>query len=532
MQEASFTIENYQSLLVANNELVTTNQLLEQKNTQLQQSLSSLQSQLAWFKKQLVGETSEKFQLRDNSVLPLFAEEEIQTVEPKKKLVGAHERRTRGKTQDLGDNQDSGLRFDDGVEIVVEDIYPDEIEGLAPEEYEIIGSEFSDRLASRVSKTYVHRRVFHKAKLNKKDNQESKIVKAPVPVELFSHGYLSLSFIVDMIIDKCLYSIPLYRQHQRLKYDGFHLARSTLSANFIRAGVLLQRLMEPLQYSILLSRILAIDETPIKVGVDKSKNKMKRGYIWPLLGDRQEIIYVYHQSRGAKVLEELLKDFHGTILSDGYSAYKSYINSIIEDGTSPDVTHATCWVHARRKFVQLENTRPAEFEQASRFFAELYKIEAEIKADKKINTYIARQQRSLLVVDRYFNWLRSFNGKPELATNELLRNAVSYSIEREVSMRVFLRDPDLQLDTNHLERQIRPIAIGRKNWMFCWTELGAECLCAAQSLIRTCILQGVHPREYLIDILPKLARADEGDDISDLLPAFYSDLANTKPKTT
>ena len=88
-------------------------------------------------------------------------------------------------------------------------------------------------------------------------------------------------------------------------------------------------------------------------------------------------------------------------------------------------------------------------------------------------------------VDEYFNWIQNNEGKTVIATCDVLRLALSYSLEREASMRVFLRDPTLQLDTNHLEREIRPIAIGRKNWLFCWTEVGAKSLCVYQSLIRT-----------------------------------------------
>jgi hypothetical protein len=137
---------------------------------------------------------------------------------------------------------------------------------------------------------------------------------------------------------------------------------------------------------------------------------------------------------------------------------------------------------------------------------------------------------SLPAVDAYFSWLRDFNGKPILATNNKLRLAIKYSLEREESMRVFLRSPELQLDTNHLEQKIRPIAIGRKNWMFCWTEVGAESLCMAQSLVRTCLLQDVNPRQYLIDILQRLTlERSEDEDISDLIPRLWKEDFADKP---
>ena len=522
MQEAILQ-QSYQSLVIEN-------QKLHSKLSEQEEQISALQSKLDWFIKQTFDKKSEKF-YPDNFVecLPLFSQEELgEPTEPKeeKSNVKAHSRNTRGKTNQLGDNTDSGLRFDDGVEIIVEDIYPEEIEGLSADEYEIIGQEFSDRLASRESKTVVHRRVFHKAKLK----SPSQIVKAAVPAQVLDGIYFSVSFLVEMIVDKCLYSLPLYRQHQRLSYEGFHLSRGTLITNFNRCCSQLFPIVEALGFSVLLSRILAIDETPMKVGVDSAKHKMKRGYVWPIYGDKDEIVYNYRRSRGAVVLGELLANFIGTVLSDGYSAYKSYVEGQKKAGFSDSVLQASCWVHARRAFVRLEDKRPEEYTKAIEFIGKLYKIEKEVDSNKYSDVLIARQKHSLPVVDDYFTWLRSFNGKPVIATNSLLRNAINYSLEREDSLRLFLKKPELQLDTNHLEREIRPIAIGRKNWMFCWTELGAENLCAAQSLIRTCLLHGINPKVYLIDVLQRIClERKKGDDVSDLIPRIWKEQYANNP---
>ena len=183
--------------------------------------------------------------------------------------------------------------------------------------------------------------------------------------------------------------------------------------------------------------------------------------------------------------------------------------------------HASCWVHARRKFVELEKSRPREYRVAIDLIGKLYKIESELreKNSSSAEVYSRRQQESSKVVDEYFNWIRSYDGKTVIATSDVLRLALSYSLEREASMRIFLRDPKLQLDTNHLEREIRPIAIGRKNWLFCWTEVGAKSLCVYQSLIRTCLLHGVNPRHYLVDVLEQISRSKGTiEDFSDFTP--------------
>ena len=272
---------------------------------------------------------------------------------------------------------------------------------------------------------------------------------------------------------------------------------------------------------------MAIDESPIKVGVERAKHKMRQGYVWPIFGEHQEVVFKYYASRGAMVLSELLSDFKGVLLSDGFSAYKSYMKSV----EANQVQHATCWTHARRKFVELENICPEQSSKALEIIAELYKIESGLgsKSNKSSELLFGRMTRSSQVVDRYFDWLKSFNGKSILATNSKLRLAIGYSLEREESMRVFLKNPDVSLDTNHVEREIRPIAIGRKNWLFCWSELGADSLCNAQSLIRTCLLQGVNPRDYLVDVLQRLT-LDKPDDLTTLLPRFWKENFAEKPK--
>lgn len=519
MQE-SLSQSNYQS--VVNENTLLSSKLLEQEILIQEQEvqIQELQSSLEWFRKQTLEKRSEKF-YNHSDILPLFKSDEIEEKPAPGAKVAAHIRKKRGKTQDLGNNQDSGLRFDDNVEIRTEDVYPEEIKGLSEDEYEIIGEEFSDRLACRESKTFIHRRVFHKVKLKSTKD----IVKAPVPNQVISRGYLSVSFLVDMLLDKTLYSIPLYRQHQRLKLNGIHLSRGMLSTNFIKTCSLLSPIVNMQLESVLLSRKLAIDETPIKVGVDKLKHKMKKGYVWPIYGERGEIVYNYNRSRGACVLRELLGDYNGIILSDGYSAYKSYADGLKESALG-GATQASCWVHARRKFVELEKIRPTEYRQALEHIAGLYKVESDLSSSKVnvVEVLSARQKKSVPIVDAYFDWLRSFDGKAILATNSKLRAAINYSLEREESLRVFLKNPELELDTNHLEREIRPIAIGRKNWMFCWTEIGAESLCIAQTLIRTCLLQGVNPRTYLIDVLQRLAiQPDSFNDIASLIPRFWKE---------
>lgn len=559
MKSTALQIPSYDELLTENALLRASNQELQARVSQLEESLSQVLSQLDWFKRQVFGKTSEKFYPSDVSTLPLFAPgtiEPAQGEESKENELPETKRRPRGKTKPLGNNGDSGLRFDDNVEIITEDVFPDEAQSLSKNDYEIVDREISDRVVSRKSRRVILRRVFHKIKIKPgvenpvatididsdsallfSESAASErpipigILKSPVPKQVIDRSYMAVSFLVDMVLDKILYSLPLFRQHQSLTREGFHFSRSVLTKNFIKTCEFMGRIVEPLKYSVIAGSRIAIDETPMKVGVDEAKHKMNKGYVWPIYGELNEIVYHYNESRGASVIGNLLgPNFKGTVLSDGYPAYNSYMEGLKKSNLGADVVHATCWIHARRKFVKLQKAFPDVYSKALGYIGALYDIETSLAGKSLAEIAQVRLTSSLQVVDDYFIWLKGFSGNPEIARSTEFRNALSYSIEREHSMREFLKNPSLELDTNHLEREIRPIAIGRKNWLFCWTEVGAESLCAAQSLVRTCLLQGVDPRTYLIDVLQRLTlhRADD-EDVSDLIPRLWKDLYGMNP---
>jgi hypothetical protein len=228
---------------------------------------------------------------------------------------------------------------------------------------------------------------------------------------------------------------------------------------------------------------------------------MNTGYFWPIYGDQQEVVFPYASSRAHKHVENFLAGFEGTLLSDGYGAYPAYAER------REKVEHALCWAHTRRGFIKAEDMEPVRSARAISFIRELYEIEAEIR-EKRMDdaaSLALRGDRSRQIVAEFFEWLKS-----ELALGALLpRNpftvAAAYALERKAGLEVFLGNPAVAIDTNHLERTLRPIPMGRKNWLFCWTELGAERVGIGQSLITTCVLHDVDPYTYLVDVLQRVA---------------------------
>ena len=242
-----------------------------------------------------------------------------------------------------------------------------------------------------------------------------------------------------------------------------------------------------------------MDETPIKAG-RWVKGKLHTGYFWPVYGDQDEVAFPFAPSRAGAVVREALNSFCGVLVTDGYSVYERFAQAVNR------LVHAQCWSHTRRQFLDAERAEPALVAQALDHIGGLYKQEAYIRqqnlADDAKLAYRGEYTKPL--VEAFFGWLKqTLTTQPLLPSNPFTQ-AARYALERERALRVFLEYPNVPLDTNHLEREIRAIALGRKNWLFCWTEVGAQYVGIVQSLIASCRLQGVDPYVYLVDVLQRI----------------------------
>jgi hypothetical protein len=228
---------------------------------------------------------------------------------------------------------------------------------------------------------------------------------------------------------------------------------------------------------------------------------MQNAYFWPLYGDRDEVAFPFSTSRSLEVPRKLLATFSGTLLTDGYDVYARYAKA------TKGIRRAQCWSQARRQFVDAALAEPKLSKQALDLIGEIYAHEAAIREHgfEGETKLLYRAENSKPAVDRFFAWLRETLRERILVPTNPFTKAAGYAIERETELRVFLEDPEVPVDTNHLEREIRPIALGRRNWLFCWTEVGAKHVGVVQSLIRTCRLQGLDPYTYLVDVLQRVA---------------------------
>jgi hypothetical protein len=330
-----------------------------------------------------------------------------------------------------------------------------------------------------------------------------------------------------MLVDKFLYHLPLYRQHQRLRQCGIDIARATLTNLSSRAIDLLEPIFDAQFEHILQSRVLAMDETPIKAG-RKSKGKLRQGYLWPIYGEADEIVFGYTPSRAAAHVHDVLGEaFSGTLVSDGYEAYARYARQHAQ------VTHAQCWAHTRRYFERAKEADPQAVAEALALIGELYRIEAHIR-DQRLTDEAKlkyRTQHSEPAVYAFWQWCDAQCRRHDLLPSHPLTKALKYAMARTDSLKVFLSDPDVPIDTNHLERALRPIPMGRKNWLFCWTELGARQVGIIQSLLVTCKLHGINPHTYLVDVLQRISQ-HPASRVIELTPRVWKEKFSENPLTS
>ncbi len=477
-----------------------------------------LRQQLDWLKRQLFGTKSERHISLDMSRQLTLGElagsptaEEVPAVD-----IPAH-RRTKSAAVG-GDEGD--LRFDDSVPVYRTEL-PADIPADQLEDYQKIG-EKTNRLLCQTPGVYFVREIVRPVYKKKASAEaiEDEIVTAPPPRTVFQRSFADVSLLAGLLVDKFRYHLPLYRQHQRMTATGVHISRGSLTNWVHRTCELLDPVYEAQLRSVLSGEVLAMDETPIKAGRKRNKppgkGKMSTAWFWPLYGDRDEVVFHFAPSRAHKVVSELLAGFSGTLVTDGYDAYEKFA------ARNAAVRHAACWVHTRRGFEKALSSDRDLAGQALDRIAALYEAEQQLRSLAPDKHLARRAVHCKPVVEDFFAWLRKVQAEQVLLPSSPFAKAAAYALDREQALKVFLEDAAVPLDTNHLERQIRPVAVGRKNWLFCWTEVGAKHAGVAQSLISTCVLHGIDPWTYLVDVLQRLD-THPANQVSELTPRIWKE---------
>ena len=332
---------------------------------------------------------------------------------------------------------------------------------------------------------------------------EGTVVQAPAPERPIDGGMATEALVAHVVISKYCDHTPLYRQSQILARQGITLDRSTLCDWVGRACWWLTPLYELMLSTVLASPVLFADDTTLPV-LDPGRGRTKTGRLWCYAVDPRPwkgpghpaAAYVYSETREAKHPEAHLKDFRGLLQTDGYSGFNR---------AAAVMTHALCWAHARRKFHDIlaaAKTPVPLAEEALRRIAELYEIEATLTGRPPDERLAVRQHRSRLLTEEIHSWMTDRLDRVSGASN--IAKAFRYVLSHWGGLTVFLRDGRAALDTNVVERQMRPVALGRKNALFAGSDSGGRHWAIVSTLIQTAKLNGIEPEAWLTNVLERI----------------------------
>ena len=349
---------------------------------------------------------------------------------------------------------------------------------------------------------------------------EEGVVQAPAPARLIEAGLPTEATVAHVIVGKYADHLPLYRQAQIYARQGVQLDRSTLADWVGRAAWLLGPIHARLLVRLKASQKLFADETTAPV-LDPGRGRTKTGQLWAYARDDRTwcgpeppgVAYVYAPDRKAERPLAHLSGFKGVLQVDGYAGYRT----LAQKG---EVRLAFCWAHVRRRFYELAAAGPAPIaSEALQRIGELYAVEHDIRGRPADERRSLRQARSRPVIEALELWLRA---KLEIVSQKgKLAEAIRYALSRWEGLSHFLDDGRIELDSNVVERAIRPLALNRKNALFAGSDAGGQHWAVLASLVETCKLNAVEPQAYLADVLTRLVNSHPNSRIDELLPWSY-----------
>lgn len=362
-----------------------------------------------------------------------------------------------------------------------------------------IGEEVTETLDYRPAKLIVIQRVRPKYV----DPKTEAHFIAQLPARPIDKGIAEPGLLASVVVEKYMDHLPIYRQVQRYKREGIQLARSTLEGWVAQVAQLLEPLHERMGELVLDSGYVQADETPIPVqdpAKGSNKGKTHRGYYWVYhapIGDVRSpgsMVYIdYQRGRGQEGPQAYLEGYEGALQSDGYQIYDRYDNR-------DQVLCFNCWAHARRYFFEAKDNAPAQAEEALYQISQIYEVERQIRGRPPTERAAERDKKARPVLDEFKQWLEKNEGLPKSPWGK----AVRYTLTRWDKLTRYIEDGRVEIDNNLIENAIRPIALGRKNYLFAGSHDAAQRAAVIYSLLATCKKHEINPYDWLRDVLSRI----------------------------
>lgn len=520
MDEKAILLKTIEGLNASIASLSATNKKQAEQNEKLQARIKELTAQVAWLNRQLFGRKSEKLRAYDPNIPDLFADEfaglQHQAEEKRDEAVGKIEKES---AEVRKQNRQNRKMIEDLPVLETETIEP---AGVDLSLYRRIGEEITKVVKHKPGMLYVKEIIRPKYAL--KDSTmlppagQKGVEIAPMPLMPVDKCIADTSLLAEILLQKYEYHVPFYRQIRQYRHLGLKgLTESTLDGWFKKTVELLKPLYESLKKEVFSCDYVQADETTIPV-INRGKHKAEKEYLWMVRSVMEKLVIFHYDmgSRAGSVIESLASQyrFKGYLQCDGFAGYETAFK------TNPDVRLVNCMAHIRRDFEHALSENKKEAEYGLTQIQYMYRIEhccdkAGLSSDGR---KAKRRELTRPIMEAMKTWMETEGIK--YSPQSLIGKAVSYAYTRWDNMMRCLEDGRLLLDNNLAENAIRPITLGRKNYLFCGNHEAAVNMSVICSLLATCKAHDVNPRDYLKDIIAQMPyhKKSADEELLNLLP--------------
>ena len=450
----------------------------------------------------IFGSKSERFVANDDtSQLSLFGEGAKQEPQPTKT-----EEITYTRTKPVEDKKRPvRVPLPSHLPRVEETIEPEGLEEGAVK----IGEEVTEILEYNPARLYVRKIIRPKYAFPK--GKTEGIIIGELPSLPIPKGNAGASLLAHIMVSKYVDHLPFYRQIQIYKRQGLVLTGSTINGWFNATAELLKPLYDVLAHEVLDSDYLQADESPIGVQSSHKKGALHTGYQWVYRSPiKRQVLFKYHHGRGHEAPQALLKDFTGVLQTDGYKAYQSM-------RTNGEITMLACMAHARRYFEKALDNDTLLAQTMLKQMQRLYEIERKAK-EREISNQVRKRYRQLYalpVLDEMEAWLKE--NISQVLPKSAIGKAIAYTLNLWPRLKGYINDGRYEIDNNMIENAIRPLALGRKNYLFAGSHNAAQHAAMFYSFFASCKINGVNPLEWLTDVLNCIPE-HKANKLTELLP--------------
>ena len=468
---------------------------------ELQQKLSKKDQLIAQLQRMLFGQKRERFASDPaQGSLPFegsAGQQQHQETRHQEEITYVRNKQSRA-------NHKGRLPLPDHLPVEQIEIYPEgDLSGMV-----CIGSEVTEELEVEPARFYIKRYIRYK--YAPKGSHSDGVRIGELPERVIDKGIPGPGLLATILVDKYVDHLPLYRQRQRFLRENIPIAPSTLEGWAARAMDRLEILYNHLLGQTKARGYLQVDESPIKVLESPKKGSCHQGWYWVYHSPIEKtVLFDYQPTRGAPAPKRILDEFAGYLQTDGYSVYKKI-------GSGEGITHIGCWAHARREFERALDNDGERAGVALSWIQDLYEVERyarqqQMSPDQR-KTY--RLDHALPVINTLGTWI--YQQAPQVLPKSQIAKAMAYAANRWDALSGYLHDGTLEIDNNLVENAIRPLALGRKNYLFAGSHLAAQRAAMAYSLLGTCKLHGVNPTQWLTHVLANILQTKYND-----VPSLY-----------